>query len=138
MSVEASGKNMEAVCKAKEAHDKSCPWGGKATEVHLAFFDIERMGWEEGDVICGLVVVGDEPVATGTMRVTCDAEPDGGKQEEEEVEEVVDAVSERELVPVGPARLRTQRRTGIRPYRSTGPVNLDRRPFRRPRERSAA
>ena len=43
-------------------------------------------------------MVGDEKVATGMMRVTCDAEPDGGKQEEEEVEEVVDAVSERELV----------------------------------------
>lgn len=104
MSVDASGKNMRAVCNAKEAHDKSCPWGGKANEVHLAFFDIERMGWEEGDVICGLVVVGDSTVATGMMRVTCDAEPDGGKQDEEEVEEVVDAVSERErvLVPVGP------------------------------------
>ena len=51
---------MEAVCKAKEVHNKTCPWGGKATEVHLAFFDIERMGWEEGDVICGLTVVGDE------------------------------------------------------------------------------
>ena len=36
------------------------------------------------------------------MRVTCDAEPDDDKTEEEEVEEVVDAVSERELVPVGP------------------------------------
>jgi hypothetical protein len=105
MSVEASGKNMRAVCAAKEAHDKSCPWGGKANEVHLAFFDIERMGWEEGDVICGLVVVGDETVATGMMRVTCDAEPDGGKKEEEEVEEVVDAVSERELVTVGPGEL---------------------------------
>jgi hypothetical protein len=102
MSVEASGKNMEAVCKAKEAHNRTCPWGGNATEVHLAFFDIDRMGWEEGDVICGLSVVGDGSVATGMMRVTCDAEPDGGKSEEEEVEEVVDAVSERELVPVGP------------------------------------
>jgi hypothetical protein len=88
MSVDASGKNMRAVCQAKE--------------VHLAFFDIERMGWEEGDVICGLVVVGDVTVATGMMRVTCDAEPDGGNKEEEEVEEVVDAVSERELVTVGP------------------------------------
>ena len=76
-------------------------WDG----VHLAFFDIERMGWEEGDVICGLVVVGDETVATGMMRVTCDAEPDGGKSEEEEVEEVVDAVSERELVTVGPGQV---------------------------------
>ena len=102
MSVEASGKNMEAVCKAKEAHNKTCPWGGNATEVHLAFFDIDRLGWEEGDVICGLTVVGDSRSPPAMMRVTCDAEPDGGKQEEEEVEEVVDAVSERELVPVGP------------------------------------
>ena len=102
MGIEASGKNMEAVCKAKEAHNNTCPWGGNATEVHLTFFDIERLGWEEGDVICGLTVVGDEKVATGMMRVTCDAEPDGGPQEEEEVEEVVEAVSERELVTVTP------------------------------------
>jgi hypothetical protein len=105
MSLEASGKNMEAVCKAKEAHNNSCPWGGNATEVHLTFFDINRLGWEEGDTICGLTVVGDEKVATGMMRVTCDAEPDGDKDIEEEVEEVVDAVSERELVTVGPAKV---------------------------------
>jgi hypothetical protein len=102
MSVDASAKNMQAVCKAKEAHDKSCPWGGKGTEVHMAWFDIERMGWEEGDVICGLVVVGDETVATGMMRVTCDAEPGGGRSEEEEQAEIVEAVSERELVTTGP------------------------------------
>ena len=102
MSIDASAKNMQAVCRAKEAHDKSCPWGGKANAVHLAWFDIERMGWEEGDVVCGLVVIGDETVATGMMRVTCDAEPDGGRREEEEAQEVVEAVSERELVTVGP------------------------------------
>jgi hypothetical protein len=102
MSLEASGKNMEAVCKAKEVHNKTCPYGGNATEVHLTFFDIDRLGWEEGDVICGLTVVGDEKVATGMMRVTCDAEPDDDKTESEEVEEVVEAVSERELQPVGP------------------------------------
>ncbi len=103
MSLEASAKNMQAVCKAKEHHDKTCPWGGKGTEVHLSWFDIERIGWEEGDVICGLTVVADKTVATGMMRVTCDAEPDGGgRSEEEEVQEVVEAVSERELVTVGP------------------------------------
>jgi hypothetical protein len=101
VSVEASSKNMRAVCQAKEVHDRTCVWGGKANEVHLAFFDIERMGWEEGDLICGLVVVGDSTVATGMMRVTCDAEPEPDHSSEEEVEEVVDAVSRRELVTPG-------------------------------------
>ena len=100
MSTDASAKNMQAVCKAKEVHDKTCPYGGTANAVHLNWFDIERMGWEEGDVICGLVVVGDERVSTGTMRVTCDAEPDGpgGLQEEEEVETVDAVTREREVV----------------------------------------
>ena len=100
MSLDASAKNMQAVCKAKEAHNSSCPYGGQATEVHLNWFDIERMGWEEGDVICGLTVIGNEKIATGMMRVRCDAEPDdpSGLEEEEEIE-VVEAVSaERDLV----------------------------------------
>jgi hypothetical protein len=36
------------------------------------------------------------------MRVSCDAEPDEGRQEAEEA--VVEAVSERELVTTGPAQ----------------------------------
>jgi hypothetical protein len=100
-NLDASAKNMQAVCKAKEVHDNSCPWGGKANRVHLSWFDLERIGWEEGDVICGLIVVGDEKVATGMMRVSCDAEPDGGREEADE--EVVEAVSERELVTVTPS-----------------------------------
>jgi hypothetical protein len=103
VSTDASAKNMRLVCEAREAHDNGgCPWGGKATEVHLSWFDVERLGWEDGDVICGLVVVGDETVQTGRMRVTCDAEPGGGKREAEE-EEIVEAVAgERELIEVGP------------------------------------
>lgn len=102
MSVDASAKNMQAVCKARDAHNKSCPWGGTATAVHLSWFDIERMGWEGGDVICGLVVQGDEKVATGRMRVTCDAEPDGGggREVEEEVETVDAVAADRDLVTV--------------------------------------
>jgi hypothetical protein len=101
VSIDASAKNMQAVCKAKEAHDKGCPWGGTANRVHLSWFDLERLGWDEGDVICGLVVVGDEKIGTGRMRVSCDAEPDSGREEQEE--EVVEAVAERELVTTGPS-----------------------------------
>src|SRR3712207_2296308 len=101
MSLDASAKNMQAVCKAREEHDRSCPWGGKATAVHLSWFDIERMGWEDGDVVCGLVVVGDERIATGMMRVSCDAEPDDDRFEEEEQVETVEAVAaERDVIPV--------------------------------------
>ena len=99
MSTDASAKNMEAVCKAKEVHNKTCPYGGNANAVHLNWFDIERMGWDEGDVICGLAVIGDEKVATGMMRVTCDAEPDDPSGLEEEAEdEVVDAVSTERVI----------------------------------------
>jgi hypothetical protein len=99
VSIDASAKNMQAVCKAKEQHDKTCPYGGKANAVHLNWFDIERMGWEEGDLICGLVVMGDEKVATGMMRVTCDAEPDGpgGLSAEEDVETVEAVSADREI-----------------------------------------
>jgi len=99
MSLDASAKNMQAVCKAKEVHNQTCPYGGNANAVHLNWFDLERVGWEEGDVICGLTVIGDEKVATGMMRVTCDAEPDDPSGLEEEAEdEVVDAVSTERVI----------------------------------------
>ena len=75
-NVDASAKNMQAVCKAKEVHDRAARGAARPTGCTSSWFDLERIGWEEGDVICGLIVVGDEKVATGMMRVTCDAEPD--------------------------------------------------------------
>jgi hypothetical protein len=99
VSLDASAKNMQAVCKAKEVHNQTCPYGGNANAVHLNWFDLERVGWEEGDVICGLTVMGDEKIATGMMRVTCDAEPDDPSGLEEEAEdEVVDAVSTERVI----------------------------------------
>jgi hypothetical protein len=100
MTLDASAKNMQAVCKAKEVHNTTCPYGGNATEVHLNWFDIQRMGWEEGDNVCGLTVIGNEKIATGMMRVRCDAEPDEPDhlEEEEELELVEAVTADRELI----------------------------------------
>lgn len=95
-----SGKNMEAVVRAKEDHDKNCPWGGKAKWVLLHPFEIDRMGWEEGDVIAGLLVIADNSLATGTLRIECDAEPKPDKQLKNAEEEAVKFLKERrEPVP---------------------------------------
>lgn len=71
-----SAKNMEAVVKAKAVHDATCNVGQPAIEVHLHPYDLERMGWEPGDVIAGLTVVDDTKVNTGMLRVVCAGETD--------------------------------------------------------------
>jgi hypothetical protein len=68
-------KNMEAIYKAKQHHDTTCPYGGTGTRICMCGFDVERMGWEEGDVIAGLVVTIDSSITSGRFRVECDAEP---------------------------------------------------------------
>src|SRR4051794_25469013 len=103
MSIEASGKNMELIVKARDQHDRSCPYGGKATAVEMSYFDIERLGWEEGDQIARLTIVGGGPRQPDSIRGPCDADPKPDKQEEEETEEILDAVATQELQPVGPA-----------------------------------
>lgn len=90
----ASAKNMEAVYKAKQIHDETCPWGGEGKRVLIHPYDIERMRWEEGDVVAGLLVVADVKINTGMLRVECDAEPNS---QDPEVSEDVE-VSDKDLV----------------------------------------
>jgi hypothetical protein len=68
-------KNMEAIYKAKQQHDANCVYGGKAIRIYMSAFDIERMGWEEGDTIAGLKLITDPQCQTGRFRVECDNEP---------------------------------------------------------------
>lgn len=77
----ASAKNMEAIYKAKQQHDDNCPFGGEGKRVLIHPFDIERMRWEEGDVIAGLLLISDTKITTGMMKVECDNEPDATSKE---------------------------------------------------------
>jgi hypothetical protein len=79
-------KNMEAIYHAKRQHDANCRFGGVGVRLCMTPFDIERMGWEEGDKVAGLVLTADTGIATGTFRVECDAELDTGPEISEEVE----------------------------------------------------
>jgi hypothetical protein len=98
MAVNPEAKNFEAIAKAKEAHNKTCPFPPHA--IRMNPFEIERMGWEEGDTIAGLLLEGDPKIGTGSFRLVCD----GMEPPELEIEEVeaIGSPVEPLVVPVGP------------------------------------
>jgi hypothetical protein len=85
--VGSEAKNLEAISKAIDHHNATCPY--PAVAVAMNPFEVERLGW---DTIRGLPVQGDPAIGTGAFRIVC-----GGAGEEET--ETVEAVAE-ELVPV--------------------------------------
>ena len=99
-SMTAEGKNFEAITKAKADHNARCPFPPHT--VRMNPFEIERMQWEEGDTIAGLVLEGDPKVGTGAFRLVCD----GMEPPELEIEEVeaISAPVEPLEVPAGPGR----------------------------------
>jgi hypothetical protein len=81
------------------AHDRENPdhhtWG-----IGMAHFDIERLGLEEGEEILPGIVLQADGGPTGQFRILCDGRHGPGIEEEEE--EVVEAVAEREIVRAEP------------------------------------
>lgn len=75
----AEAKNLEAISKAIDQHNASCPF--PAAEVRMNPFEVERLGWEE---IRGLPVVPDPAIGTGRFRIVCSREIDGLELEETE------------------------------------------------------
>ncbi len=96
----AEGKNFEAIVKAKEQHNKNCPFPPHT--VRMNPFEIERMQWEEGDTIAGLVLEADGRIGTGSFRLVCD----GMEPPELDIEEseAIRGPAEPLVVPVGPSR----------------------------------
>ncbi len=72
----------------------------------MTYFDIERLGLEEGEEILPGIVLQADGGVTGQFRVLCDGQHDGAEEEEEEE---VEAVSSQELevpTPLAPPPLR--------------------------------
>lgn len=92
-------KNLERFVQAVAAHDRENPthtaWG-----IGLSHFDMERLGFEEGEEIIPGIKIQTDGGVSGNFRVLCDGQHDEGRVESEE--EVVQAVSTQE-VPVAPS-----------------------------------
>ncbi len=88
MASSSEAKNLEAISKAIDAHNRTCP--NPAVAVALNPFEKERLGW---DTIRGLPIREDPSIGTGAFRVVCPGD------EPAEDEEIVEAVAE-EPVPV--------------------------------------
>jgi len=95
-------KNLEAFQIAIGAHDRENPthnaWG-----IGLAHFDMERLGFDEGEeILPGITIHADQGV-TGNFRVLCDGQHD--ELEAEVGQQAADAVAaEREIRIVVPVR----------------------------------
>jgi hypothetical protein len=96
----AEARNFEAIVKAKADHNRICPFPPHTLRMNP--FEIERMGWEEGDTIAGLVLEADSRIGTGAFRLVCDGmEP---PELDVEQEEVIRGPAEPVVVPAGPGR----------------------------------
>jgi hypothetical protein len=92
------GRLLERFAQGVAAHDRENPehhtWG-----IGMAYFDIERLGFDEGEEILPGIVLQADGRETGNFRILCDGDHDTGAVQEQE--EVIDAVaSEQIAVPV--------------------------------------
>ncbi len=92
-------KNLERFAQAVAAHDRENPTH-TAYGIGLAHFDMERLGFEEGEEILPGIVIQADAGVTGNFRVLCDGEHD---EELEAVEqETVDAVASQVIPSIAP------------------------------------
>lgn len=94
-------KNLERFAQAVAIHDRENPthtaWG-----IGLSHFDLERLGFEEGEEVLPGIVIQVDGGVTGNFRVLCDGQHD--EELEEAEEEILDAVATRTIGGDEPSR----------------------------------
>ena len=93
-------KNLERFAQAVAAHDRENPTH-TAYGIGLSHFDLERLGFEEGEEILPGITIETDGGVSGNFRVLCDGEHD--KELEAAEEEVVEAVATRSIPGFGGA-----------------------------------
>ncbi len=92
-------KNLERFAQAVAAHDRENPTH-TAHGIGLAYFDMERLGFDEGEEILPGITIHADSGVSGNFRVLCDGEHD--EQREEAEQEVVQAISTQSLPVAAP------------------------------------
>jgi len=93
-------KNLERFAQAVASHDRENPTH-TAHGIGLAHFDMERLGFDEGEEILPGITIHADSGVTGNFRVLCDGEHDENQDEVEE-QEVVEAVATQSVPAVAP------------------------------------
>jgi hypothetical protein len=93
-------KTLRAFQMAITAHDQQNP-DHTAYGIGLAHFDMERLGFEEGETVLPGITIHVDSGGTGNFRVLCDGTHNEDEESAEETEVVEAVSSERVAVPVG-------------------------------------
>jgi hypothetical protein len=92
-------KNLERFAQAVASHDRENPTH-TAHGIGLAHFDMERLGFDEGEEILPGITIHADSGVTGNFRVLCDGEHDEELSEAEE--ETVEAIASHSVPAISP------------------------------------
>src|ERR1043166_9659064 len=94
-------KNLERFAQAVAAHDRENPTH-TAHGIGLAHFDMERLGFEEGEEILPGITIHADSGVTGNFRVLCDGDHEENLEREAEEVDMVEAVAAERQITISP------------------------------------
>ena len=94
-------KSLERFAQAVAAHDRENPTHA-AYGIGLAHFDMERLGFEEGEQVLPGITIHVDGGVSGNFRVLCDGQHDEDLEREAEEADVVEAVAAERGITIAP------------------------------------
>jgi hypothetical protein len=94
-------KNLKAFQIAINAHDRENPTHN-AHGIGLAHFDLERLGFDEGEEILPGITIHADSGVTGNFRVLCDGDHEENLENEAEETDMVEAVAAERQITISP------------------------------------
>ena len=94
-------KNLQAFQIAINAHDRENPTHS-AYGIGLAHFDLDRLGFDEGEEILPGITIHADSGVTGNFRVLCDGDHEENLEREAEEADMVEAVAAERQITISP------------------------------------